>query len=330
MNPVHPAHAATIDLHLNQHRWQGLQLRLPGVQAGVSQCEVDNAHLHLRATPHGWSVDRLEAARMTVEGLRLQMSLPAAAALPRRAEANAATLQALHGLNGTVQALVADAAWVLDARITAPVQDGRIDFDQVTVEHLGPDSAMGVSAGGVYIDAPRLARRFLYVFTGALLPGVTPEERQGRSVRRRGALSLPQALQALLQHPQAPGQWANAEAEAAMVRSQVSGELQLGDGVLGLNGLQLSLMASALGANRVSLATPALGEELLLRWPRLVAQQAQWSHRGAQAGSGRIDGAIEVTLQQWWPGRRPTGPAPSVLIQGSLTLRDVRWHAPPR
>ena len=65
------------------------------------------------------------------------------------------------------------AAWKLDVDITMPVLAGRIDFDRVVVEHVGPNSCMGVAREGIYVEAPHRDRTELVGFAGPAIAGVT-------------------------------------------------------------------------------------------------------------------------------------------------------------
>lgn len=321
---------APAELQWSRQQWQGLQWAQPGLRLRVEGCELHDARLRWQPSPEGHAaLVQLSAAQLRLTGVELQAELSPSLAFPETAELH---LHALRGLHGTLQAFVTDAAWILDAHIHLPVRGGFIDFDEVRVEHLGPDSAMGVSAGGLYIDAPRLARRYLYVFTGALPQGVEPEQRDGRPGRRphqRGRLGLHELLDDVVRARATPGQWANPQTESALARSRVGGELQLGDGVLGIDGCRLHLAGHALGANRVSVSAAALAGDLVLRWPQLVAEGAAVSLGGLQGGCGRLDGHLELQLSRWWPTQRQAGLRPVVSLRmESLTLRELSLGQP--
>lgn len=305
----------TIDrwqLALPQQQWRGLRLRSPAGELAVDGLTLFDLEATLARDGPGWRLQRLAAREVALEGLRLDAELPGrppGSTAPWLEDLMAGWQdEALRGLHGMLQTFVTDAAWFLDATISMPVRSGRIEFDRVRVEHLGPDSAMGVSGGGLYVDAPRLARRYMMVFTGALPAGVAVEQREGRRIRSRGALDLA-AIAGMLGIARPEVRWANAEAEAAMARSRLSGELQLGDGWLGSDALRLRLAGHALGANRLGVSAPALGGEITLRLPQLVAEEARLSLGGLSGGCGRMDATLALQLSGWWPvDGRPARP----------------------
>ena len=76
--------------------------------------------------------------------------------------------------------------------VTIPVSGGRIDFNRATVEHIGPDSSMGVSRMGVYVDAPN-GRTYVYLLSATHVPGAAFERRGGllsSRVSDRGSIDL--------------------------------------------------------------------------------------------------------------------------------------------
>lgn len=289
----------------------------------VSHVQLTNAEMSF----DGLQPSALKAAELMLEGLRLQASLEAADLMSMAGSVHAPVLDALRGMEGRLEAFVTDAAWILDATITLPVHHGRVDFDLVEVEHLGPDSSMGLSAGGLYVDAPQLGRRYLYVFTAALPAGLQTEQREGRrGIADRGTADLPVLLAALLQATQAPGRWANQGAQgAALSRSRLAGELQLGDGELRAMNAGLHLCGHALGANRIALSSPGLDQGLLLRVPQLAATSLQAGLPGWQLHCERIDGQFSLDVDGGWTRDQPLQ---LTLEAPRLTLRGLSATAP--
>lgn len=323
------ASAPAASLHWDHQQWQGFRWTLAGLQGEWSRLEVRDAELAL----NGLQPTRLTAGEVMVEGLHLQGVLALAdllALVRRHAAATPPVLDALRGSEGRLQAFVTDAAWILDATVTLPIHQGRIDFDEVGVEHLGPDSSMGLSAGGLYLDAPlqQLGRRFLYLFTAALPAGLQLEQRQGRGVADRGAVDLPALLAAMLQAPQAPGRWASEDAQrAALSRSRMAGELQLGDGVLqagdGTLGAGLRFTGRGLGANRVALSSPALDRSFMLRVPQLEGEALHADVQGWTLAGGRVAGQLSLQAEGDWTSGQPlqvTAEVPRLSVRG-LTLQ---------
>src|SRR5690606_37156900 len=122
---------------------------------------------------------------------------------------------------------------LFDADVTVPIRGGRIDFNYATVEHVGPDSRMGVSKMGVYVDAPN-GRSYLYQFAGATVAGVEFEHRGallGPWVSERGKLRLREFAESMLRQGRGgPGQGLTEQARLLLGRTALSGELRLGEG----------------------------------------------------------------------------------------------------
>jgi hypothetical protein len=304
-------------LRWDRQQWQALRWQhaaLKGELARLSLAEAEFSFTNLRLCA-------VTAGELVLEGLRLQASVTATELLAAvRGDSTPPALDALRGMEGRLQSFVTDAAWILDATLTLPVHQGRIDFDQVQVEHLGPDSSMGLSAGGLYVDAPQLGRRYLYLFSATLPAGLQAEQRQGRRVADRGLADLPQLLFALLQSAQAPGRWANGDArDAALSRSRLAGELQLGDGELRALGAGLHLSGHALGANRVALSSPALDESVTVRMPQVAAERLQAEQAGWQLEGERLEGQLVLQAMGDWTRGGPlqlTLEAPRLLLRG--------------
>jgi hypothetical protein len=139
-------------------------------------------------------------------------------------------------------------------------------------------------------------------------------------VADRGLADLPPLLAALLQAPQPPGRWANGDArDAALSRSRLAGELQLGDGELRALGAGLRFSGHALGANRVALSSPALNESVTLRMPQVVAEKLQAEQPGWRLECDRLDGQLVLQAMGDWSGAAPlqlTLEAPRLLLRG--------------
>ena len=130
---------------------------------------------------------------------------------------------------------------LFDAEVTVPIRHGQIDFNDATVEHVGPDSRMGVSRLGLYVDAPN-GRSYLYQFASAPLTGVEFERRGALLspwVSERGKLRLQPFVEALLR--QADGgqsQGLTQQARLLLGRTALAGEVQLSDGLFAVPGMQ--------------------------------------------------------------------------------------------
>ena len=117
--------------------------------------------------------------------------------------------------------------------MTVPIRDGQIDFNETTVEHVGPDSRMGVSRLGLYVDAPN-GRSYVYQFSSVPVAGVEFEQRGpllGAWVTDRGKLRLQAFGEGLLlQGSGGHGVGFTEQARVMFDRTAVSGDVRLSDG----------------------------------------------------------------------------------------------------
>ncbi|MED5618965.1 hypothetical protein [Ideonella sp. BN130291] len=307
---------------------RGLSLRLGAVHATVAELQLQGVDL-LLAVPGAPGAGPLRGGHIDQVLLQgVDITPGGAAALPAVPVSPAAwRLEPLAGLEGTLRALVTDAAWIVDADITLPLQAGVLDFDRVVVEHVGPNSVMGISRGGLYVDAPNLGRRYLLLFTGADVPGARFEHRSagfGARVSERGAIDLAGLVQGLLSRADtAPiGKPANEEVQASLDRTRLSGELHLGDGWLGTARQHAALVGQAHGKNRVSLLAEVLGHKLVASIPELTASEAAFDLGGLPARCGSVLAQVhaELTGLRGQPQMRLTLP--------QMTLRDVTLGEP--
>ncbi|WP_066335645.1 hypothetical protein [Azohydromonas lata] len=286
---------------------RGVELRTPALALRAAQVLLRGLSV-VPAPPGDAAAQPLRA--LSLDALEVQDAQLELARAPSPAAAGEQAqwqLDALAGLDGRLQMHIDDAAWIVDAEVGVAIQGGRIDFNRMSVEHIGPDSPMGVSHMGIYADSPA-GRDYLYQFTLPHVPGVRFEQRGslfGARVTDRGSLELQPFVESLLHNagcgtPQGrPGR----NAAPALQRTRVSGELSLGDGVMGTRTQQVELAGRAQGRNRVGLSAASLGRQIVLRLPDLWAARALFSLAGLQGGSGAITGTVSVTASA--PGNGP-------------------------
>lgn len=280
----------------------------------------------------------LEIAVGTVELRSLRLASPAtegAAPVPPQlsealqsvATAGAWKLDPLATAQGTIRAKIVDAQLLFDADVTVPIRMGTIDFDDATVEHVGPDSRMGVSRLGLYVDAPN-GRSYLYQFPATPVAGVEFEHRGallGPWVSDRGKLHLQPFIVALLaQGGVAKGAGFTEQSRMLFDRTAVSGDLQLGDGKFAVAGVQAELAGRADGRNALRVHSKAVGRGLTLDIPSLFARNVVLASKGAQVQCDEIAGSI--TLQVLVEGRK----VGYVLEVANLKLTGVRVRPLPQ
>ena len=290
---------------------RGLSMRLATASGPVPSGPARAAPVPLQAL----GLDALEVQDAAVELARAPS--PAAAGAEAQWQ-----LSALAGLDGRVQMHIDDAAWVMDADVGIVIQDGRIDFNRLSVEHVGPDSPMGISHMGIYADSPK-GRDYLFQFAQPHVPGARFEQRGalfGARITDRGTLDLEPFVQSLLHNAGCgtPLGRPGSDAAPALQRTRMSGELRLGDGVLGTRRQHIELAGQAQGRNRVGLSAAVMGRQMVMRLPDLHAARALFSALGLDGGSGPISGTVSVTASA--PGH---GPALRLAAE-RLTVEGVR------
>jgi hypothetical protein len=205
----------------------------------------------------------------------------------------------LAAANGTIRAQIVDAHLLFDADVTVKVRQGQVDFNDATIEHVGPDSRMGVSRLGVYVDAPN-GRSYLYQFSSALVSGVEYEKRGamlGPWVTNRGKLQLQAFGEGLLrQGPIGKGVGFTDQARLLLDRTAMSGDVQLGDGKFAAPGVQAELVGSADRRNGVRVHSEAVGRGLTIEMPALSVRHAVASLGDTQLECDEVTGALTLRL----------------------------------
>jgi hypothetical protein len=209
------------------------------------------------------------------------------------------SLGPLASAEGAIRAEIVDAHLVFDADVTVPIRQGAIDFKDATVEHVGPDSRMGASRMGIYVDAPN-GRSYLYQFTSAPVAGVEYESRGatlGPWVTDRGRLQLQPFVEWLLRQP-GKGQLLGITEQARLLfdRTKVSGEVRLGDGRFTAPGVQADLAGRAEGRNAVRLHSEAVGRGLTLAIDALAVKNAVLGFGHFEARCEEITATLTLRL----------------------------------
>ncbi len=261
--------------------------------------------------------DRASFAQLQVNGVDFVLPLGGTAGIATRPIARGAwRVEPAAGMDGRIHAYVKDAAWVVDADVTLPIVEGRIDFARATVAHVGPDSALRLGRGELYVDAPN-GRRALVRFPGHVPPGAHFESRgplTAADAPRRGAIDLQPFVEALLSGRVHAVPAAGASAMVERVR--LAGELQLGDGVVGDARSSLTLTGRAQGRNRVELSSPADRRGFGVRIAQLSAVDLMLHAADRALTAARLVASVELRLR--------VGAAP--VIEGRIveaTLDDV-------
>ena len=257
--------------------------------------------------------------RLRLQELRLEdasVALSKLALLGRHATTEPWRCEPVGGTDGMARAYITDAAWVIDADVTIPIERGRIDFNDVRVQHVGPDSSMGLSRMGLHVDAPT-GRTYLYLWSATHVPGARFEQRGTllTPVADRGSLELQPFVEALL-----AGVLLGAPAAGAremLRRTRLSGQFRLGDGRVGNERQHLTLAGRREGRNRVELSSMPTGQGFGLRVAELSAVDLHLEHQGRLASAAALSATLGLHLKD------PAG-EPSIEAKFSeLTLSGI-------
>jgi hypothetical protein len=287
--------------------------------ASLASATLSGVTVRLRDTMHGaTATERLSGVaigELRLEGARAEIE----SVSPRTTARTARSWQLapLAALDGTLHANITDAAWIFDAAVTIPISRGRVDFNRATVEHIGPDSSMGVSRMGVYVDAPT-GRHYLYLLSATHIPGASFERRGGLlpfAGADRGSIEIAPFINGWLAG--VPLGTLAAGIRDMLARTRLSGSFLPGDGAIGEDRVRVVLTGRAQGANRVELSSASPDPGVVLRIAALSAAESQIEHLGARISTGPVSGALSVQLTHA-PHR-----ARVVASIAELTLRDV-------
>ena len=287
-----------------------LELRIAKVEAsalwmglGPLRLEVDGLALNrvvaqVRMQAGKPNLHSLAADDAQLSGAKVNGTLAAAGEVATGAPATGPwSLGPLAAADGSLRAEIVDAHLLFDADVTVPIRGGQVEFRDATVEHVGPDSRMGVSRLGLYVDAPN-GRSYLYQFSSAPVDGVEYERRGallGPWVTDRGRLRLQPFGESLLRQAGGPPALCFTEqARMLFQRTALSGDVQLGDGRFAVPGFAAEFTGRAQGRNLVRVHSEAVGRGLALELPALSLAGATLGrgdhalHADAITGSGSL------------------------------------------
>jgi hypothetical protein len=310
-----------IDVRIRKLEAAALRLASGGLVLEIGRIAVHELKGEMRIEAGVPRLSALGAAEVEFSGVKLHGPLsispqllevrdallgPGRAAAPAdvtagQAAADAWCLGPLGEANGTIRGEITDAHLLFDADVTVPLRHGQIDFNDATVEHVGPDSRMGVSRLGFYVDAPN-GRSYLYQFASAPLAGVEFERRGALLspwVSERGKLRLQAFAESMLRQGlggRDHGQGLTEQARLLLGRTALSGEVQLGDGRLAVPGLQAQMEGRSEGRNAVELCSEAVGRGLTLEMASLAARNAVAKWKGVQLACDEITARFKLQL----------------------------------
>jgi hypothetical protein len=326
-----PGQDGAIEVRVQKLEATALRLVFGPLVLDVGRIAVHELVARIRTDAGAARLAAVEAREAEFSGWKLQgpLSLPSQIrkvwdASQKTAEpaADAWRLDPLGQAEGTVRAQITDAHLLFDADVTVPIRHGEIDFNDATVEHVGPDSRMGISRLGLYVDAPN-GRSYLYQFASAPLAGVEFERRGALLspwVSERGKLQLQAFAESTLRQGREsldPG--LTAQARLLLGRTALSGDVRLGDGVLAMPGMQVHLEGRDGGANVLALHADSVGRGLTAEIASFAARDAVASWQGAQFGFDALAATLALQLL------REGSPMRFVLDLGSGKVTKPRF-----
>jgi hypothetical protein len=295
---LRPADGGALEIGIARIEAASLRLASGPLALDVGHLAVNELVALVRIEAGRPRVASAQAASVELSGLKVQGPL----VLPRHAGGDAAhpwSLGPLAGANGTLRAEIVDAHLLFDADVTVPIREGQVDFKDAAVEHVGPDSRMGASRLGFYVDAPN-GRSYLYQFTSTPVAGVEYERRgslPGPWNSDRGKLQLQAFGEWLLRQPWSEGITGITEqARQLFDRTRLDGELRLGDGRFAAPGVQAEVVGRAEGRNVVRVHSEAVGQGLHVDVDSLLARSAVLGLRGTQVRCDEVEGALKLRL----------------------------------
>ena len=240
----------------------------------------------------------IEIKQLELAALRLAsgpLAVPQAeGALP----VGAWSLAPLAAANGAIRAKIVDAQLLFDADVTVPINQGEVDFDDASVEHIGPDSRMGVGPQGIYVAAPN-GRSYVYQFPATPVAGVEYERRGSLLpwVSDRGKLKLQAFAEGLLhQPPGVLGQGITEQTRQMLDRTSLAGELRLSDGKFAAPGLQAELFGRGEGCNELSLHSDAVGHGLTVAIAALSVRNVVLEAQGMRIRCDAVSGSLTLRI----------------------------------
>jgi hypothetical protein len=274
------------------------------VTRGAFELQVGSLRLHdliatLRLDEGRARLSRIEVAKAEIAALECQGPVHLTPRSATEGPQGAWSLAPLAGADGQVRAQIEDATLIFDADVTVPIRHGQVDFNQASVEHVGPDSHMGVSKLGIYVDAPN-GRSYLYQFSPAPVAGVGYEQRGaflGQRVSDRGNLHLQPFAEAMLLHAAGgAGAGFTDQARQLLARTALSGFVQLGDGAVAGPGMQAELTGRAEECNIVRLHSDAVGRGVALDIASLAVRNAAMKLGAASLRCDEVSGTAKLQL----------------------------------
>src|SRR6185312_15949041 len=216
------------------------------------------------------------------------------------------SLDVLSTMAGDLRLYFTDAKFYADADVKVPISGGEIDFNKVNLEHIGPNSAMGVDRQGIYVDGVStvLFRKHLYernnikdarMEVWEYTPPMGHDDMGSWDVTDRGALNLKGFVEQMLNDPKAASGEPPKQLEE-LNRMRLTGKASLGDDSLGTSKNRVTLSGKGVNKNQIVIRANNLGSNLTIELPDFQASKAIFEAGGKAGETGEITAKIKLDV----------------------------------
>ena len=247
------------------------------------------------------------------------------------------SLDALDSFDADLKLYFTDAGFYIDADVNCPIRSGWVDFNDVDIEHHLPDSKMGISPQGIYVDrvGTIMARKYLYErrnIKDARFETIInyepepPYDQGGYDIPDRGALNLRGFLEQMLNDPKAPDEEPPKKLED-LNRMHLSGSASIGDESLGTGKNRVTLSGKSAGKNVITISSVHLGENLRIEMPAFQASKGKFEAGGKEGETGEITANIKIDVTGLGSDKNDKGHFvfTVTLEVESGTVKGIKW-----
>lgn len=291
-----------------------LKIMAGGAEIDLAMAKLKGITAGMKGATTGDFIDSfgLQAKELELKGIKvsyeIDRSAPSSPVDPAAKPKAPWVLDALGGLNGTLDVHASNVDVVGDVHVPAKISSGVIDFDNLT----GDDGYFLPTDIWFFVSEKKIwARHFKYPVTlyesPDPIPGVTPAEiiwtepmgpddTGSEYIRTRGQLNLRQFLEGTLNKPASDKPSDPAKRLDALNNLKMSGSLGLGDGVIGAGANNVTLFGKGAGKNVFSISGASLGSNLTISMPEFQASKSNFEMMGKAGETGLITANVTLSV----------------------------------
>jgi hypothetical protein len=291
-----------------------LKVMAGGASIDLAMAKLKGITLGMKGYTTGDFVDAfgLQAKELELKGVKLSYeidrSAPSSPSDPAAKPKAPWVLDALGGLSGTLNVHASNVDYVGDVDVPAKISSGTIDFDNLTGDDgyfLPGDIWFFVSEKSIWARHYKIPVS-LYDSTDPI-PGVTPadiewippmgpDDTGSEYIRTRGQLDLRKFLEGTLNKPASDKPGEPAKRLDALNTLRMSGNLGLGDGVIGAGANNVTLFGKGAGKNAFSISGASLGSNLTIKMPEFQASKSNFEMMGKAGETGLITANVTLSV----------------------------------